>query len=71
LKARVARTLVVLALAVGAAVLPWPALAQVPPHAPGTICITQFFWCWAQPPGPPGYPCGCPSQYGFVPGYLG
>ncbi|RTM04046.1 MAG: hypothetical protein EKK31_17580 [Hyphomicrobiales bacterium] len=71
MKARVARTMVVLALAVGAALLPWPAFAQVPPHAPGTICFTQFFWCWAQPPGPPGYPCGCPSQYGFVPGYLG
>ncbi|RUW26322.1 MAG: hypothetical protein E5W38_12410 [Mesorhizobium sp.] len=70
-KARVAHTVVVLALAAAAALLPWPAFAQLPPHAPGTICVTQFFWCWAQPPGPPGYACGCPSQYGFVPGYLG
>ena len=48
-----------------------PALAQVPPHAPGTICFTPSFWCWAQWPGPPGAPCGCPGPYGFVQGWLG
>lgn len=48
-----------------------PALAQVPPHAPGTICFTSSFWCWAYPPGPPGYPCGCPSPQGWVQGVLG
>jgi len=48
------------------------ALAQsVPPHMPGTICFTQNFWCWAQPAGAPGAPCGCPSPFGFVPGQLG
>lgn len=46
------------------------ARAQVPPHIPGTICFTPTFWCWANPPGPPGYPCGCPSPYGYVAGYL-
>lgn len=46
------------------------ALAQVPPHQPGTICFTPTFWCWADPPGPPGNPCGCPSPYGYVTGYL-
>lgn len=45
--------------------------AQVPPHAPGTICFTPDFWCWAQWPGPPGGPCGCPSPYGYAPGWLG
>lgn len=47
------------------------ALAQVPPHYPGTICYTQTFWCWAQPPGPPNTPCGCPSRRGMVPGVRG
>ena len=43
------------------------AMAQVPPHPPGTICFTRFFWCWAQPPGPPGSSCGCPGPQGWVP----
>lgn len=47
------------------------AFAQVPPHNPGTICFTPRFWCWANPPGPPGYPCSCPSPYGPVPGRFG
>jgi hypothetical protein len=46
-------------------------LAQVPPHSPGTICFTQRFWCWAQPPGPPGSPCICPSPNGPVNGVRG
>ena len=46
------------------------ARAQVPPHVPGTICFTPTFWCWANPPGPPGNPCGCPSPYGYVAGFL-
>jgi len=57
-----------------AVVLLWTvriALAQVPPHAPGTICLTPTFWCWANPPGPPGAQCGCYTSYGFVPGVLG
>lgn len=51
--------------------LPGPAVAQVPPHVPGTICFTQSFWCWAQPPGPPGLPCTCQGPSGPVPGVLG
>jgi len=47
------------------------ALAQVPPHAPGTICFTPYFWCWAQPPGPSGTSCGCPSNQGWVQGIRG
>lgn len=46
-------------------------LAQVPPHAPGTICFTRQFWCWAQPPGPKGRVCYCPTPSGRVRGVLG
>jgi len=46
------------------------AVAQVPPHTPGTICFTPQFWCWANPPGKPGAPCICPSPYGPVRGTL-
>lgn len=47
------------------------ASAQVPPHAPGTICFTPSFWCWAQQPGPVGAFCGCYTSSGFTPGVLG
>ncbi len=47
------------------------ARAQVPPHYPGTICMTPQFWCWAAPPGPPGAQCICPTPYGPVLGFLG
>lgn len=40
------------------------AFAQVPPHAPGTICFTPTFWCWATSPGLPGYPCICIDRNG-------
>jgi len=42
-----------------------------PPHPPGTICFTRILWCWAQPAGPPGSPCGCPSPYGWIRGIRG
>jgi hypothetical protein len=45
---------------------------QVPPHQPGTICFTQYFWCWAPRVGPPGTPCACLAPNGMlVPGWLG
>jgi hypothetical protein len=63
------RTSVWIALAVLLAALGvQTALAQVPPHYPGTICFTRTFWCWAQPPGPPDSPCVCPSPDGPVQG---
>ena len=48
-------------------------LAQegLPDHAPGTICLTEQFWCWAQPPGTPGYPCVCQTPTGPIQGILG
>ncbi len=63
-------TLVVVAL-LGSFIPAELATAQVPPHAPGSICFTQTFWCWAQAPGPVGSSCYCPSAYGWVPGRLG
>jgi hypothetical protein len=47
------------------------AIPQVPQHRPGTICFTRTFWCWANPPGPPGAVCYCPSPRGPVQGKLG
>ncbi len=62
---------VFLAAALSLALLPTRAFAQVPAHPPGTICFTPTFWCWAQPPGAPGGPCGCSTPYGYVVGILG
>ncbi len=45
--------------------------APVPPHDAGSICLTQSFWCWAQPPGLPGSPCTCPTPFGNAQGQLG
>jgi hypothetical protein len=47
------------------------ALAQVPPHAAGTVCRTPQFWCWAQPAGKPGAVCFCQTPLGRVGGRLG
>jgi hypothetical protein len=68
------RTLAVLMSVVVVASAAWlgrDALAQVPTHRPGTVCFTPTFWCWANPPGPPGAVCYCPSPRGPVPGKLG
>ncbi|MDB5945479.1 MAG: hypothetical protein JWQ33_505 [Ramlibacter sp.] len=59
--------------AVLGAALAWPpsaAVAQVPPHAPGSVCATPQFWCWALYVGPPGTQCACRSRYGWVAGIL-
>ena len=53
-------------LLVGALWMPAIAIADVPPHTPGTICATQQGWCRAIYPGPPGTRCTC----GSVPGVL-
>ena len=54
--------------ALGVALAAW---AQVPPHAPGTICFTPKFWCWANQPGPPGALCYCRTGAGPVAGRFG
>lgn len=33
--------------------------AQVPPHVPGTVCMTPDFWCWAKEQGEVGVECEC------------
>lgn len=53
-----------------AAALCAPAIAAVPPHAPGTICATPKFWCWAIYPGPPGARCACPLRRRSAQGVL-
>lgn len=53
------------------ALSPRSAVAQVPPHMPGTICFTPNFWCWAQFPGPPGTYCECWYGGYWYPGTLG
>lgn len=62
-----------LALLAALGLTAWRAEAQMglPPHAPGTICLTPTFWCWAIQPGPPGMPCVCPVPGGYVAGILG
>ena len=45
------------AAVVAALVMNGDVTAQAPPHTPGTVCYTPTFWCWAQPPGPPGRLC--------------
>jgi len=47
-----------------------PSAAQIPPHAPGTVCATPKFWCWARYPGPPGTKCACSLQGGWQQGVL-
>jgi hypothetical protein len=50
---------------------PHSAAAQVPPHTPGTVCLTPTTWCWANTPGAPGKPCVCLTSGGYVQGILG
>jgi len=69
--ARKTLLLILLAIAAACGLLSRLAVAQVPPHPAGTVCFTPAFWCWAQPPGPPGNPCGCPGPNGWVGGVLG
>jgi len=44
---------------------------QVPPHQPGTVCLTPYFWCWMSRPGIVGAPCSCFTPSGPVPGTTG
>lgn len=47
-----------------------PASAQPTNAPPGTVCATPTFWCWAVRPGPPGAPCACRTDNGWVQGLL-
>lgn len=63
--------LVVAAILLASQLVPAPlALAQMPPHRPGSICVTPRFWCWASQPGKPGDVCYCRAPFGRVQGKL-
>lgn len=42
----------------------------LPPHDPGTICITPSGWCWVDQ-GTVGTPCGCGTPEGYFEGTHG
>ena len=48
-----------------------PAIPQVPPHYPGTLCLTPYFWCPLPGALQPGSRCYCPGPYGPVYGQAG
>lgn len=48
-----------------------PAMPQVPPHYPGSICFTPYFWCPLQRAIPPGSACYCNGPSGQVYGRAG
>ena len=62
------RHLIRFAIAVAIALGATTSFAQVPDHAPGSICATAGFWCWADTSGTVGTPCVCPSAQGLVGG---
>jgi len=69
---RLGSILIVGSIVIGGFLGPHSVMAQAaPPHAPGTVCFTPKFWCWAQPPGSSGSSCACPTPYGWVPGVRG
>jgi hypothetical protein len=56
------------ALALAAVPLAW---AQgLPPHEPGTICVTPQLWCRVGYRGSIGAECSCPTPRGWVRGRL-
>jgi hypothetical protein len=65
------KSLLLAAILLAGASIVATALAQVPPHQPGTVCYTPEFWCWLYPPQPPGSTCFCASPYGSVSGVAG
>jgi len=55
----------ILLFGIGAAVAT-AALAQVPPHPPGTICLTPTSWCWLSATANVGDNCMCGEAAGKV-----
>lgn len=66
-----ARAILMLCFLVSPLLLGGSAVAQVPPHYPGTICFTPQFWCWLQYAQHPGSTCFCMTQYGPIRGVAG
>jgi hypothetical protein len=44
------------------------AAPQAPPHRPGTVCFTPYFYCTLDRPQSPGSTCFCPRSDGKVQG---
>lgn len=60
-----------LLVAVAAVLSPVSASAQMlPPHQPGTICYTQYGWCWMPGVFPLNARCFCNSPQGPIPGIV-
>jgi hypothetical protein len=64
------RTLAAAAL-IAALAAPATLSAQVPPHYPGTVCLTPSFWCGLQSPLPVGSRCFCFTPSGAIAGVVG
>jgi hypothetical protein len=45
---------------------PAAAQGQLPPHQPGTICLTNYGWCWLPRPFPSGGQCYCATPQGPI-----
>jgi len=57
----------VCALTLAGAPLAW---GQLPPHEPGTVCVTPQVWCRVTYRGPVGAECSCPTPRGWQRGRL-
>jgi hypothetical protein len=68
---RTMRKVVAAAALIAALAIPAGLSAQVPPHYPGSVCLTPTFWCFLQPPLPPGSRCFCATPSGAFPGVAG
>src|SRR5277367_2545885 len=75
-RSRRRRKLVSFALVAGVVTYPWTAIAQpigqpmVPPHQPGTVCLTQLGYCNMDRTGYLGAPCSCPTVHGPIRGVI-
>ncbi|MBI1196564.1 MAG: hypothetical protein GC203_01725 [Phenylobacterium sp.] len=65
---RLVRLVVAAALAAAGLVAPTPSFAQLPPHPPGSICLTPYLWCWMPQPGPVNQSCVCYTPRGPIGG---
>ncbi len=45
-------------------IAPEAASPQAPPHTPGTLCFTPYFYCVLPRPQTPGTPCVCRTSGG-------
>jgi hypothetical protein len=54
------------ALFLGIIAAPSSALAQVPPHIPGTLCMTPIGWCMLPGQFPLNAQCWCGTMQGPV-----